>query len=60
MMYLRWLRCYPRRIWWLIDSEGTLVWDYWTHRAARHACDYLNTRAVVNGTSRRYRVERMP
>lgn len=59
MIYLGWLRR-PRRRWWLLDSEGTLVWDYWTHRAARYVCDTLNADALRTGTSRRYRVERMP
>lgn len=58
-MYLRWLRR-PRRVWWLLDTEGTLVWDFWTHRAAARAADGLNASAVRRGEVRRYRVEKMP
>jgi hypothetical protein len=50
----------PVRSWWLIDSHGTLIWDYWTHRAARRTADRLNASAVARGTTVRYRVERMP
>jgi hypothetical protein len=59
VIYLGWFHR-PRREWWLLDTEGTLVWDYWTHRAARRACDVLNVSAVATGSRRRYRVERMP
>lgn len=60
MLYLRWLRCRPRRSWWLLDDQGLLVWDFWTHRAARRAADTLNARQVTMGTTRRFTVQRMP
>ena len=50
----------PRRAWWLLSSEGVLVWDYWTHRGARRAADALNAKQVTLGSRVRYRVERMP
>lgn len=50
----------PRRSWWLVSSEGTLVWDYWTHRAASRTADALNAKQVALGRSVRFRVERMP
>lgn len=50
----------PRRVWWLVSSEGALVWDYWTHRAARRTADALNAKQVALGRPVRFRVERMP
>lgn len=55
----RWLHR-PRRSWWLLDTAGTLVWDFYTHRAARRTADRLNAEAVASGLARRWRVERMP
>lgn len=55
----RWWRR-PKRRWWLLDDQAVLVWDFYTHRAARRAADRLNASAVVRGTGRRYRVEPMP
>ncbi|UQS95216.1 hypothetical protein Pam4_73 [Pseudanabaena phage Pam4] len=53
-----WLRV--RRAWWLLDSDGTLVWDYYTHRAARVTADRLNASAIARGSALRYRVDRAP
>ncbi len=59
MIYLGWL-CKPRRCWWVLDDQDTLIWDYWTGRAARHAADRFNANAVAQGHTRRYRVRRAP
>ena len=50
----------PRRSWWVLDSDGTLVWDFWTHRGARLTADALNAGAIRHRARLRYRVERMP
>lgn len=49
-----------RRCWWVLDSDNLLVWDFWTHRGARHTADLLNAGAIRRGSALRYRVERMP
>lgn len=60
MIYLRWWCWPPRRCWWVVDNDGTLVWDFWTARAARHAADRHNAHAVASGYRTRYNVRRAP
>ena len=60
MIHLLRLLPRPRRSWWLVDTHGTLVWDYWTHRAARVTADRLNANAITQGWATRYEVRRIP
>lgn len=51
-------RLVPRRRWWVVDEDDTLVWDCYTSRGAGRLADSLNIGGFRAG--RRFRVVRAP